>query len=128
MTGKNGFKIDGLSDGAGNIPTGNTSQNENHFIITPQQLAARYRTTLDNPDPKEAVRGDLTAMMAYTTSVYSHQNPQSSLLQEFKERIRPLKRNQTRKDINEQMLTTDSKKFIFVPNADLMTRGFNVDV
>ena len=68
---------------------------------------------LNNPDPEKALRGDLTAMMAYTTSVYSHQNPQSSLLQEFKELIRPLKRNQTRKDINEQMLTTDSKKFNF---------------
>ena len=39
---KNGFKIDGLAAGAGNIPTGSKPQNRNHFIVTPEQLADRY--------------------------------------------------------------------------------------
>ena len=42
-TAKNGFKIDGLAEGAGNIPTGNgTPFKRNHFIVTPQELADRY--------------------------------------------------------------------------------------
>ena len=67
---KNGFKIDGLAPGAGNIPTGNSVNNRNHFIVTPEQLADRYKGILDNPDPKEALRGDLTSMLTYTTSLY----------------------------------------------------------
>ena len=126
--GKNGFKIDGLSDGAGNIPTGNTSKNENHFIVTPQQLAERYKTTLDNPDRENALRGDLTAMMAYTVSIYTPQDVPTSLLHEFKNLIKPLKTNQKRKEMNEQMLKTDKKKFNFVPRADLIAKGFNADV
>ena len=85
--GKNGFKIDGLADGAGNIPTGNNPQNENHFIVTPKQLAEKYKTILHNPDLKTAIRGDLTAMLAYTVSIYSHQpDRQTGLLQRSEER------------------------------------------
>ena len=70
---KNGFKIDGLLEGAGNIATGNGSEaKKNHFIVTPQELADRYRKVLHNPDPTESVRGDLTAMLTYTKSLYTH--------------------------------------------------------
>ena len=51
---KNGFKIDGVAKGAGNIPTGNGLKNVNHFIITPEQLAKRYKTILDK-DRKSVV-------------------------------------------------------------------------
>ena len=71
---QNGFKIDGLAKGAGNIPTGNGPQNKNHFILTPLQLADKYRVVLDNPDPKEALRGDLTAMLTYVAPLYSYLN------------------------------------------------------
>ena len=70
---RNGFKIDGLAKGAGNIPTGNNSGNENHFIVTPKQLAERYKKKLDNPDAN-ALKGDLTAMLTYTQSIYSYGN------------------------------------------------------
>ena len=70
-TSKNGFKIDGLLEGAGNIPTGNGSEvKQNHFIVTPQELADRYQGILHNPDPTESLRGDLTAMLSYTTTLY----------------------------------------------------------
>lgn len=72
--GKNGFKIDGLLEGAGNIPTGNGSESQhNHFIVTPQELADRYCDILHNPDPKESLRGDLTAMLTYTKALFTHQ-------------------------------------------------------
>ena len=39
---QNGFKIDGLAKGAGNIPTGNGSTNQkNHFILTVDELILR---------------------------------------------------------------------------------------
>ena len=90
---KNGFKIDqgvltpwidGLAPGAGNIPTGNSPNNRNHFIITPEQLANRYKAILDNPDP-EALRGDLTSMLTYTKSLYmySNQNAQKHILSRY---------------------------------------------
>ena len=62
----NGFKIDGLSAGAGNIPTGNgvIPGNKNHFILTKEELVNRYRETFNSPVEKEAIRGDNTAMLA----------------------------------------------------------------
>ena len=68
---KNGSKIDGLSPGAGNIPTGNgVNQKKNCFIITTEDLAAVYEEVLKNPK-EEALRGDLTAMLTYTQPFYS---------------------------------------------------------
>ena len=126
--GKNGFKIDGLTDGAGNIPTGNSIQHRNHFIVTPKQLSERYKTILDNPNPNEALSGDLTAMLTYTVSIYSRQNEENSLLHEFRNLISEFETNQERKDINMEMLTTDAKKFNFVPDDNLIEKGFNADV
>ena len=132
---KNGFKIDGLAAGAGNIPTGSKPQNRNHFIVTPEQLADRYKYILDNPDPSEALRGDLTSMLTYTRSLYLHrnhnkqnQNKQMSLLQRFNDLISPLVPNQDRKNMNMKMLNTDAKKFKFIPDHNLSIKGFNADV
>ena len=88
---KNGFKIDGLSDGAGNIPTGNGSKGQkNHFIVTPSELADRYKHVLHNPDPEESLRGDLTAMLAYTSPLYSYQEGETDgdLLQELQNKMK----------------------------------------
>ena len=68
----NGFKIDGLTEGAGNIPTGNGRGNlKNPFITTPQELLHRYELVMMQPDHKEALRGDLTAMLTYMRPVYT---------------------------------------------------------
>ena len=70
-TSQNGFKIDGLACGAGNIPTGNDMDKpKNYFICTPQELGSRYKEILDNPSD-ESIRGDLTAMLKFTVSIYS---------------------------------------------------------
>lgn len=46
----NGFKIDGPALGAGNIPTGNGSEEiKNHFMVTPDELLERYKYVLENP-------------------------------------------------------------------------------
>ena len=60
---QNGMKIDGLGKGAGNIPTGNgLDKPHNHFIMTYDELLSKYQHVLNNPEPEEAKRGDLTAM------------------------------------------------------------------
>ena len=71
-TAKNGFKIDGLAPGAGNIPTGNLlDKNQNYFIVTPEELARRYEKILNSPD-ESALRGDLTSMLTYMKTFYSY--------------------------------------------------------
>ena len=46
----NGLKIDGLAAGAGNIPTGNgLLDTQNHYIVTPQELAERYAWVMEHP-------------------------------------------------------------------------------
>ena len=71
-TSKNGFKIDGLSEGAGNIPTGNGSEvKENHFIVTPQELADRYQGILHNPDPRITVRRFDSHAVLYNNIIFT---------------------------------------------------------
>ena len=127
---KNGFKIDGLLQGAGNIPTGNGSEaTRNHFIVTPQELADRYLHTLHNPDRTQSVRGDLTAMMAYTKSLYVHHDKHSEgLLGQFHTMTVSAKINASREEANLEMLKTDAKKFNFLPDHSLGNKGFNADV
>ena len=53
---KSGFKIDGLQQKAGNIPTGNgRKETRNCFIVTLGELQKRYETTLNDPDKKQAL-------------------------------------------------------------------------
>ena len=125
---KNGFKIDGLSPGAGNIPTGNSPKNRNHFIVTPEQLAYRYKDILDNPDPEKASKGDLTSMLTYTKSLYSYQNDQKHLLSKYYDLIKEHPKNTIRTKMNMDMLKTDAEKFNFVPDYRLVEKGYNVDV
>ena len=125
---KNGFKIDGLADGAGNIPTGNgTKTKNNHFIATPEELAKRYSDILHNPQ-EEALRGDLTAMLAYTRAFFSFHWKGNDLLQRFRDAIAVEVPSEERKSMNLKMLQSDVTKFNFVPNDDLITKGFNANV
>ena len=124
---KNRFKIDGLSPGAGNIPTGNgVNQKKNPFIITPEELASTYEEVLNNPT-EEALRGDLTAMLTYVKPFYSSQNG-GKLLELYKERIGKRKPNESRQNVNRIMLFNDAEKFNFEPNAKFSDGGFNTNV
>lgn len=114
--------------GAGNIPTGNgTSDTHNHFIVTPEVLAKRYEKVLANPE-ENALRGDLTAMLTYTKSIYSKLNHNQDLLGEFTQRIEALIPNIARSDVNQQMLESDGKKFNFIPGGKLVSNGLNANV
>ena len=124
---KNGFKIDGLSPGAGNIPTGNgLNQKKNRFIITPEELAFNYEKVLNNPT-EEALRGDLTAMLTYTKPFYSTQNG-GKLVNSLRTMIKEIHPNEARKEVNMEMLRTDAQKFNFEPNAEFFNKGFNANV
>ena len=122
---KSGFKIDGLGQGAGNIPTGNGMHNKNKFILTPDDLFKRYCEILDNP-PEESLCGDLTAMLTYTQEVYCY-GPKS-MLGEFLFKKDGKTVNSDRAQANVKMLTHDIKKFNFKPTDDLRDKGFTIDV
>ena len=125
---QNGFKIDGLAKGAGNIPTGNGSTNQkNHFILTVDELILKYRKTLDQPDKKEAVRGDFTAMMAFTKQFYHCGCMGGHLLEEFKRQQEWMTLNAQRIDINRAMLEADVAKYGFKPNQKIADRGYVID-
>ena len=126
----NGFKIDGLAKGAGNIPTGNGISPKNWFIVTPRQLASRYEEVLNNPNPKEALRGDLTAMLTYMKELYTYSTKatQDSLLTNFLKKIVNITPNDLRTTVNNDMLQQDLAKFNFMPNSTLQDCGFTVDV
>ena len=125
----NGFKIDGLSAGAGNIPTGNgvIPGNKNHFILTKEELVNRYKETFNSPVEKEAIRGDITAMFAYIKPIFVFQSG-DRLVSEVTTAIGAITPNTERRAINMKMLQADIKKFDFKPNKEVKAQGFRVHV
>lgn len=126
-TSKSGFKIDGLSVGAGNIPTGNgTPTTTNQFIVTPADLCSQYEKVLNNPND-DAIRGDLTAMLLYMIPIYDHHSKQQ-LLQELKSMIAAVMPTERRVRANIEMLRGDINKFNFSPDLRLRNQAYTVDV
>ena len=124
---KNGFKIDGLSPGAGNIPTGNGQTDKGYkFITTPDDLFSAYRRVSENPD-KDSIRGDLTAMVSYMSLIYSSNKDNTTLLSRLKSKIQAVQLTEERKLANNDMLTNDVKKFSFKPDQRLVGQAYTVD-
>lgn len=123
----NGFKIDGLTEDAGNIPTGNGQGSTNPFIVTPQEMIARYKTLMVQPDHKRALRGDLTAMLAYMRCVYSEGDGEQ-MLSDLKSKMREIKADYHRTVLNVQMLENDVKKYNLEQHSDLSNKGYTLNV
>ena len=114
---KNGFKIDGLSPNAGNIPTGNGSEKrKNKFITTTDDLVAEYeRVYRTVPDRDEALKGDLSAMLASTVLLYGSE----MMVDEFKCRTAAIDATEARRSVTQEMLAKDEQKFLLEPDKKL---------
>ena len=124
---QSGFKIDGLGEWAGNIPTGNGSTNEkNHFIVTVEELLKRYQKKLNEPD-KGTDKADMTAMLQYMKLVFSHGENANELLTDFLAKKERLKTNTARDDANRRMFEADAKKYSFKPDQALIGKGYTVN-
>lgn len=106
---KNGVKIDGLGSWAGNIPTGGDGdiEDRNKFICTVDELACKYKSVLDHPDPKKAVKGDMTALLSSTIPVFGDHR----LHDRFRSLIGSYHPNAKRQNITLDMLASDAKQF-----------------
>ena len=125
----NGFKIDGLSLGAGNIPTGRgTPETENKFILTPEELLLKYQEIFQNPDMEESKRGDFTAMVSYMRSVYSYGEGAENLLPEVKRHMECFVLTEAREMANLNMMRSDMSKFSFKPSARVISSGYTINV
>ena len=113
----NGFKIDGLSPNAGNIPTGNGSEKKrSRFITTVSELVAKYEEVYrDVPDRKKALKGDLSAMLASAVLL----NGSETMVDEFRRRIAAIEATEARRFITKKMLAEDEKKFLLEPDNKL---------
>ena len=124
---KSGFKIDGLEEKAGNIPTGNGRlESVNLFTATPEELAASYTQVLCSPDEEKALRGDFTAMLTHTTVIYQH--GKAGLRDQITSQIKQVPIPKKRKLVNTEMLKKDTAKFNFYPDGRIIVKGFTVDV
>ena len=119
-TSKNGFKIDGLSPNAGNIPTGNGSEKQrNHLIVTVEELVARYtKVYREVPDYKKALKGDLSAMLSSTALIYGAEH----LLDAFRENITKVQPSPKRQYVSREMLLMDAEKFSLEPQKNIMEK------
>ena len=122
-----GYQIDGITKSAGNVPTRH-SDKPNQFINTPEGLLDIYKLKLHNPD-KESLRGDVTAMVRYTSAVYSYGNG-AELLESFDKQRRELDctTNDKRVQSDLAMLCGDLKRHKLCPQYDDYTVGFNTSV
>jgi len=123
---KNGYRIDGLTEKGGNIPTGNGSESQNHYILTPSELLERYVHIWQNPQ-EEALRGDLTAKLQYTELVYSSHEGADNLLKWFRDKRKYLVPNAERQEANRRMFVSDAKKYGFKPTEELINNGFSIN-
>ena len=133
---KNGFRMDGISENAGNIPTGRAGfMNETQkypFILTPTELGEEYKRRLGHPDPKQTVRGDLTAMMSHLKQIYHYPKLDeckdideiaTTLLNEVADIIRGLEYPRERVVANADMLWDDIEQFNFKPDSTIRDGG-----
>jgi tetratricopeptide (TPR) repeat protein len=126
---QSGFKIDGLQEEAGNIPTGNgRKETKNRFIATASELALTHADILNNPDKEKALKGDLTAMLKFTQVIYHYQKSPKNVYDEFLQLVREQTIPEQRRQISIEMLRADTTKFNFMPDKQLADKGFTVDV
>ena len=113
----NGFKIDGLSVKAGNIPTGNGStQPKYRMIMTVDEAVLWYEGVFTAPDEEESVRGDESAMLCNTCHIHG----EKILHNKFTSRIASLFQNLARKAATKAMISNDIEKFEFLPDEKLV--------
>lgn len=125
---KTGFQIDGITNCSGNVPTGSVSQ-PNAFIVTPEELTQRYLGVYNKPDPRESLRGDLTAMLSFTTLIYTNQKAETLLSRFIKARESCNKtKSPLRLNSNLKMFENDMRKFTFSAEYDFYSVGFSLDV
>ena len=119
-TSVNGFKIDGLSPNAGNIPTGNGSEKQrNHLIATVEELVARYTEVYQQvPDYEKALKGDISAMLSSTALLYGAEH----LLNDFRGKITRVQPSPKRQYASREMLLMDAEKFSFEPQKNIMEK------
>ena len=139
-----GYQIDGITSTSDNVPTRAKElwrlKDSGGFIATPEDLLREYKEVLENPDD-EALKGDITAMLMFTKLLYAVRNGKSQndpnqenwsevLLSTFERGRNELncQKNSKRQSINLQMLTGDLGKFVFHPEYDLYSSGFNMNV
>ena len=116
----NGFKIDGLSVNAGNIPTGNGStQPRYRMMMTVDEAALWYERVFTMPDEKESVKGDESAMLCNSCHIHGEKR----LHADFTSRISELFQNSARKAATKAMIANDIEKFQFLPEEKLVEIG-----
>ena len=113
----NGFKIDGLSVNAGNIPTGNGSTQPRYRMIkTVDKAALWYERVFTTPDEKDSVRADESAMLSNTCQIHGERR----LHDEFTSGISSLFQNSARRAAIKAMIANDIEKFEFLPGEKLV--------
>ena len=124
----NGFKIDGLEQKAGNIPTGNgIDLSSTKYILQPTELADLYREKLLNPK-EDSDRGDFTAMVHWVRVIFSHkESKRGFLLDQFLEHKKKPRENTQRQKANEKMFKKDVEVYNFLPDYQLIRNGYLIN-
>ena len=111
-----GFKIDGLQKNAGNIPTGNgTEEQTDKFIQTVSGMVDMYRQILLHPDREASEMGDLSAMLSSTVLLYGDRQ----LYDEFVSKVAAIEPSDSRRQASLAMLQSDMKKFDYLPDRTM---------
>ncbi|XP_067936710.1 uncharacterized protein [Watersipora subatra] len=104
-----GVKIDGLQRGAGNIPTGNgVTQRKNKYITSPDEFVKKFEIIYNEPNPEDALRGDDSAMLAFTREIYSNSR---NLLPGIVRQQQAIPMTEHRRQLTKEMLEQDVEDY-----------------
>ena len=78
----NGFKIDGITERAGNIPTGNGKEGCQSLILTVEELMELYKNSAEAPFGGELA--DKSDMLSSTVVIYTNAGHTSDLHEKFR--------------------------------------------
>ena len=79
-----GYKIDGITDKAGNMPTGNGKENGEPLTFTVDELMELYKREAESPLGE--IAGDKSDMLSSTVVIYTNEGVTSQLHQDFENR------------------------------------------
>ena len=106
----------GLQKNAGNIPTGNgTEEQTDKFIQTVSGMVDTYRRILLNPDSEASKMGDQSAMFSSTVLLYGEEQ----LYDQFVSKVAAIEPSDSRRQASLAMLQSDMKKFDYLSDRTM---------
>ena len=112
-----GYRIDGITTKAGNIPTGNGKQGGQSLTLTVEEFAKLYQ--ISSASPFDDMAGDKSDMISSSVFIYSNDGDMSTLYEQFMTMLKDeCAKAKASEDVNKKRFKSfarDIKSYTFIP-------------